>query len=151
MRRHIAPISPTAALAAPHAGQAQTTEAAGVRFANSVLVGDTRLHLNGAGVRHKIVFKAYAAALYLSTSAVTLEAVLAAPGPRHLQIVMLRELDGEELGKPFTRGMKHNAAGEEFAKSIPGFIRMSDIFSARKRPAGRRIVRGGMDTWHPER
>ena len=98
-------------------------------------VGNSRLQLNGAGVRYKLVFKVYAAALYLGEKASTPEAVLAATGPRHLQIVMLRDIDANELGKLFTKGMEQNAAREEFSKSVPGILRMSDIFSGRKKLA----------------
>ena len=133
MRRFIALTTLAAALAVPLAGQAQTTDVAGVKFANSLQVGNTRLQLNGAGIRYKVVFKVYAAALYLTDKAATPEPVLAAPGPRHLQIVMLREIDANELGKLFTKGMEQNASREEFSKVIPGVIKMSDIFSSRKK------------------
>ncbi len=133
MRRFIALTALAAALAMPFVGHAQTTEVAGVKFANTLQVGNTRLQLNGAGVRYKVVFKVYAAALYLTDKATTPEAVLAAPGPRHLQIVMLREIDANELGKLFTKGMEQNAPREEFSKSIAGIMRMSDIFSSRKK------------------
>jgi len=138
MRRFIALSALAAALAVPYLSQAQTaqaatTEVAGVKFANTLQVGNTKLQLNGAGVRYKVVFKVYAAALYLTDKATTPEAVLAAPGPRHLQIVMLREIDANELGKLFTKGMEQNAPREEFSKSIGGIMRMSDIFSSRKK------------------
>ena len=48
---------------------------------------------------------------------------------------MLREIDGNELGKLFTKGMEQNVAREEFSKSITGIMRMSDVFSTRKRLA----------------
>jgi len=133
MRRFIASAALAAALALPLTAPAQTTEVAGVKFANTLQVGNTKLQLNGAGVRYKVVFKVYAAALYLTDKATTPEAVLAAPGPRHLQIVMLREIDANELGKLFTKGMEQNAPREEFSKSIGGIMRMSDIFSSRKK------------------
>jgi len=133
MRRFIALAAFAAVLALPLAVPAQTTEVAGVKFANTLQVGNTKLQLNGAGVRYKVVFKVYAAALYLTDKATTPEAVLAAPGPRHLQIVMLREIDANELGKLFTKGMEQNAPREEFSKSIGGIMRMSDIFSSRKK------------------
>jgi hypothetical protein len=133
MRRFIALTLLSAMLALPLASPAQTTDVAGVKFANSLQVGNSRLQLNGAGVRYKVVFKVYAAGLYLVDKAATPEAVLAAAGPRHLQIVMLREIDANELGKLFTRGMEQNAAREEFTKSIAGIMRMSEIFSAHKK------------------
>jgi len=111
---------------------ASTTEVGGVKFDNTVQVGNAKLQLNGAGVRYKAIFKVYAAGLYLSNKAVTPEAVLAAPGPRLMKIVMLREIDANELGKLFTKGMEQNAPREEFSKSISGIMQMSDIFSSRK-------------------
>ena len=133
MRRLLSMAAVAVAMAWPLAGIAQTTEVAGVKFPNSVQVGTAKLQINGAGVRYKLVFKVYAAALYLGEKATTPEAVLAAPGPRRLQIVMLREIDGNELGKLFTKGMEQNAPREEFSKSITGILRMSDIFSNRKK------------------
>ena len=115
------------------AAQAQTTEVGGVKYEATQQLGNAKLHLNGAGVRYKAVFKVYAAGLYLASKAATPEEVLAAPGPKRLQIVMLRDIDGSELGKLFTRGMQDNAPREEFSKSIPGTLRMSDIFSAKKK------------------
>jgi hypothetical protein len=46
---------------------------------------------------------------------------------------MLRDIDANELGKLFTRGMQDNAPKEAFSKSISGTLRMADIFSAKKR------------------
>ena len=106
---------------------------AGVTYANSVDQRGTLLQLNGAGVRYKAVFKVYAAGLYLSAKASSPEAVLAASGPRLMQIVMLRDIDGNELGKLFTKGMEQNAPREDFSKSINGIMRMSEVFSSRKK------------------
>lgn len=122
-----------AALFATAATQAQPVEVAGVRYPAAVSVAGANLQLNGAGVRYRFVVKVYAAGLYLSTKATTPDAVLAAPGPKRMHVVMLRDIDASELGKLFTRGMQDNSPKEEFSRSIPGTIRMSDIFSAKKK------------------
>ena len=134
-RLFIIAIAAASGLLAPIAAPAQATEVAGVKFEPSVQVSGAKLQLNGAGVRYKAIFKVYAAGLYLSTKAASPEAALAAPGPKLLQIVMLREIDGNELGKLFTKGMEQNVAREDFSKSIPGIMRMSDVFSTRKKLA----------------
>jgi hypothetical protein len=121
-----------ASLSLPLATRADT-EVGGVRFPTSLTLANAPLQLNGAGVRYKAVFKVYAAGLYLTSKASTPEAVLATSGPRRLHIVMLREIDANELGRLFTKGMEQNASREEFSKVIPGVIRMSDIFSQRKK------------------
>ena len=54
-------------------------------------------------------------------------------GPKRMHVVMLRDIDANALGRLFTRGMQDNAPREEFSPSIPGTLRMADIFSARKK------------------
>lgn len=127
-------LAAASCLAAPVAF-AQTTEIAGVKYDNAVQVGGARLVLNGAGIRYKAIFKVYTAALYLGAKAATTDAVIAAAGPKRMHIVMLREIDANELGKLFTRGMQDNTTRDEFMKSIPGTLRLSEVFSARKKLA----------------
>jgi hypothetical protein len=93
------------------------------------------LSLNGAGIRYRFVVRVYTAGLYLAAKANSTEAVLAAAGPKRLHVVMLRDIDGNDLGKLFTRGMQDNSPREEFAKSIPGTLRMAEVFAAKKRLA----------------
>ncbi len=112
---------------------AQPVDVAGVKYAPTVQLAGSNLVLNGAGLRTKFVVKVYTAGLYLSSKVGTPEAVLAAPGPKRIQVVMLREIDANELGRLFTRGMQDNAPKEEFSKSISGTLRMAEIFSAQKR------------------
>jgi Chalcone isomerase-like len=133
IRRLLLSFAASLFIAAPVLTHAQTTEVDKVKYDNSVQIGSSKLQLNGAGIRYKAIFKVYTAGLYLATKANTPEAVLAAPGAKRIHIVMLRDIDGNELGKLFTRGMQDNAPREEFSKSIAGTLRMADIFSARKK------------------
>jgi hypothetical protein len=112
---------------------AQTTDVAGVKYENSVQVGNTPLVLNGAGVRYKAIFKVYTAGLYMTKKANTTEGVLATPGPKRMHIVMLRDINASELGKLFTRGMEDNAPKDEFSKSISGTLKMSELFFQKKK------------------
>jgi hypothetical protein len=121
-----------------HSAQAQPStgvELAGVKYAPTVQVGGSTLQLNGAGIRYRFVVKVYTGGLYLTTKASTPEAVLAAPGPKRMHVVMLRDVPGEELGKLFTRGMQDNSPREEFSKFFAGTMRMSEIFSSKKKLA----------------
>jgi len=108
-------------------------EVGGVKYEPFAQVAGTKLQLNGAGVRYKAIFKVYTAGLYLQNKAGTTEGVVNATGPRRMHIHMLREIDANELGKLFTRGMQENATREEFAKSINGTIKMGEMFAARKK------------------
>lgn len=114
------------------AAQAQV-ELAGVKYAPTATVGNSTLQLNGAGIRYRFVVKVYTAGLYLQGKAATPEAALTMPGPKRVHVVMLRDIDATELGKLFTKGMQDNMPREDFAKIIPGTIKMADVFSAKKR------------------
>ncbi|KPF43621.1 hypothetical protein IP87_11530 [beta proteobacterium AAP121] len=141
-RRYLLALAPAAALAAlPSWAQTPANPAAvpgsvevsGVRYAPTVQVAGSTLQLNGAGTRYKFVVRVYTAGLYLGAKAATPEAVYAGTGPRRIHVVMLRDIDANELGKLFTRGMQDNAPKDAFSKSISGTLRMADIFSAKKR------------------
>ena len=60
-------------------------------------------------------------------------AIYAAPGAKRVHVVMLRDIDANELGKLFTDGMQKNATREEFSKSIPGTLKLAEVFAAKKR------------------
>lgn len=127
IRSLISALALMLALAATNA-RADAVTVAGVKYDDSLQVGGSTLVLNGAGVRYKAVFRVYAAGLYLTRKAQATDAVLGAPGPKRIHIVMLREINASELGKLFTRGMEDNAPRDEFSKSIPGTLKMSEIF-----------------------
>lgn len=113
--------------------RAQTaTEVAGVRFDNAIQLGGRELKLNGAGIRWKAIFKVYAAALYLAAPAGTPEAVLTAPGPKRIHLVLLRSISADEFGKILSAGIEKNATREEFTHSLPGIIRMGEAAAAHK-------------------
>ncbi len=112
---------------------AATLDVGGAKIDDSATVANTRLQLNGAGVRYKAVFKVYTAGLYLGRKASTSEEVLAASGPKRMSITMLREIDSSELGKLFSRGIEDNMDKAAFSRIVPGVMRMSQIFSDHKK------------------
>lgn len=112
---------------------AATVEVGGVKMEDTADLRGAKLVLNGAGVRYKAVFKVYTAGLYLGKKASTPEDVLAAPGAKRMVITMLRDIDSNELGKLFTRGVQDNAPKTEMSKLVPGLIKMGQIFSDQKK------------------
>lgn len=120
-------------LAAAFALSAQTVLAqvtvAGVKYEEATELRGTRLQLNGAGIRYKAIFKVYTAGLYLPRKAGTTEEALAMPGPKRMSITALRDVDSNELGKLFARGMEDNMDKAAFSKLIPGVLRMGELFS----------------------
>jgi hypothetical protein len=112
---------------------AATIDMAGVKFEDTIVLGGSKLVLNGAGVRYKAVFKVYSAGLYLPKKTSSPEEALSMPGSKRISITMLRDIDSNELGKLFTRGVEDNAPKTEMSKLIPGLLRMSQVFTDQKK------------------
>ena len=122
--------SATTAAAAPVA--TAITEVAGVKFDNAITLGGTPVLLNGAGVRYKAIFKVYAAGLYLPKKTKVISEALSQAGAKRIQLTMLREIDANEMGKLFSRGIEDEIPKNDFAKLVPSILRMSQIFSDNK-------------------
>ncbi|APA70797.1 chalcone isomerase family protein [Janthinobacterium sp. 1_2014MBL_MicDiv] len=84
-------------------------EVGGVKLDETVQLASRELKLNGAGVRYKVIFKIYTIALYLPEKKNQLADILALPGPRRLEIVMLRDVSSDELGQAFMQGLKRSS------------------------------------------
>ena len=124
-----------ACLINPLSGMAAVIDVSGVKYEDAIDQRGNKLILNGAGIRYKAVFKVYTAGLYLQKKASTMEEVLAMPGSKRITLTMLREVDSNELGKLFTRGVEDNTPKSEMGKLIPGLIKMGQIFSDQKKLA----------------
>jgi hypothetical protein len=122
-------------LACVLATPARAEKIAGVDYPATYSVAGQPLVLNGAGIRYRFVVKVYTAGLYLAAPARSTEDVLGQPGPKRLHIVMLRDIDGNTLGKLFTRGMEDNSTRAQFAKAIAGTLRLAEMFAAKKQLA----------------
>lgn len=118
-----------ALMAAPLACAA---EIEGVRLEPDLRVGDTALQLNGAGVRSRFIIKAYVIGLYLGAPADTLEAAMAAPGSKRIEIVPLMGFSAEQFTEPLVKGMKKNLPPAEFAGMQPRIKAFVDDLTAVK-------------------
>ncbi len=107
---------------------AQAREVNGVKYEESIELAATKLQLNGAGTRYKAVFKVYTAGLYLGRKAATTTDVLAVPGPKRITLTMVRDVNAEELGRLFIKGIKANTPNEEYGRILASVMRMSQIF-----------------------
>ena len=104
-------------------------EVAGVKFDDSVTVAGKELKLNGAGLRTKVIFKVYAAGLYLAEKKTTVADVLAATGPRRVSITMLREVSSDEFGKSFMEGMSSNTDKTERTRILSQTMKFGEVFA----------------------
>jgi len=104
-------------------------EVAGAKFDDSVTVAGKELQLNGAGLRKKVIFKVYAAALYLAEKKTTVADVLGAGGPRRVSIIMLRDVTSDEFGKAFMEGLSANTDKLERTRILPQTMKFGEIFA----------------------
>jgi Chalcone isomerase-like len=131
-RRTALALATTALLAAAGGVGAQTVDLAGAKFEPQMPLGGKTLSLNGAGIRYKAVFKVYAVGMYLPAKATSAKAAIEQQGPKRLHVVMLRDVNGSELGKNFAHHFEDNAAREEFTTSINQIFRFGELFATRK-------------------
>lgn len=109
---------------------AGAAEVAGVKLDDVTRVANQELKLNGAGIRYKAIFKVYVAGLYLTEKKSTVPDVLAAPGPRRVTIVMLRDISNEELGRGFMSGIQQNSDRNEKVKLIMQLQKFGEVFAS---------------------
>ncbi|MBR7799623.1 chalcone isomerase family protein [Undibacterium fentianense] len=108
---------------------ADNVTVSGVKLDETVQVGTQSLKLNGAGVRYKVFFKVYVAALYLPELKSTPADVLALPGAKRVTLVMMRDLSNDDLGQRFMDGLRNNLELDERAKLIKPMITFGQMFS----------------------
>lgn len=101
----------------------------GQAFARRAVVGATELQLNGTGVRSVAWFKGYAAGLYLAQRSTSLVQVLAAPGPKRLQLRMLQDVPAAEFVKALNKGVERNTGAAELAALQPPLRRFADLIN----------------------
>lgn len=97
--------------------QAQAAvEVRGVKFADTTTVAGQPLQLNGAGVRVKVIVDVYAAGLYVGKRDASPQIVLSQPGAKSMQIVLLRDLTGEDFADAMIKGFLKNNSDAEVAR-----------------------------------
>jgi Chalcone isomerase-like len=106
---------------------------AGVRFPDTAVVADQPLVLNGLGVRYRTIVKVYAAALYLPQKSQSEDAVLAMAGSKRIQGVMLREVEGNTLGRLLMQGIRDNSSEAEVQKHLGSIIKLGQAFAEHTR------------------
>jgi len=95
--------------------QAQVVEVEGVKFEPTIQVGGQPLQLNGAGVRTRLMFKVYAAGLYVPQKANSAATLLGQKGPRRVAIGMLRNVDADTFVGALNDGLKANLSEQQLA------------------------------------
>ncbi|MFP5349066.1 MAG: chalcone isomerase family protein [Gammaproteobacteria bacterium] len=103
-----------AAVGATWAAAAAAQELEGVQVPAEVTVQDTTLVLNGAGVRWKLFVKAYVGALYLSAPTHIPQQAIAAPGPKCIRLVLLRDVEASSMVEELLTRFRANSTDEVY-------------------------------------
>jgi Chalcone isomerase-like len=98
------------------AGPLFAAEVAGVRIDDKARVGNAELVLNGAGLRKRVLFQVYAIGLYVQDRKAD---PVTQPGPKRVQIHMLRDVGAETFLEALVDGMKANHSEPEVAALEP--------------------------------
>lgn len=94
---------------------AGAAEVAGVRIEDRIRIGSQDLVLNGAGLRTRMFFKVYVAALYLPRKAAAPAAILDSQESRRVALHLLRDLDADTLVGALKEGLRQNHTDAELA------------------------------------
>lgn len=109
---------------------AQAVEVNGVKFDDTAKVAGKELVLNGAGIRTKVIFKVYAAGLYLGEKKTTVADVLRQEGPRRMTLVMMRDVSSNDFGDAFMKGINDNTDATEKAKYAGQIAKFGEMFGS---------------------
>ncbi|MDT8990952.1 chalcone isomerase family protein [Curvibacter sp. APW13] len=108
---------------------ATALEVGGVRFDDVQTVAGKTLQLNGAAMRQILVIKFFAIGLYVEKKSTNAADILAATGPRRVQIHLQRETSSDELGQAFVTAMNKNNSKEEKGKVVAQTTAFGEIFA----------------------
>lgn len=112
---------------------AQAAEVGGVKFSDTTDVAGQTIELNGLGIRYRTVIKVYAAALYLPKKTLDANEALSMPGAKKFSAVMLREIDGDTLGRLLMQGIRDNNSQSDVGKHLVSISHMGQSFGEKKR------------------
>jgi hypothetical protein len=109
---------------------AQGVEKEGVRLEPGVQVSGAALQLNGAGLRTRVFFKVYVAALYVPQKSDNAATLLAQKGPRRIQISMLRNVDADTFSGALNEGLRNNLSEAQLAGFKPQIEALGAVFQS---------------------
>jgi len=104
---------------------AAAKELAGVQFPETATVEGKALKLNGVGLRKKVVFKVYAAALYVENTSPNAQQIIESEQVKRVRMSMLRDLDKKTITEAIVEGFKKNAGDK-----LPALQQRLDTFTA---------------------
>jgi hypothetical protein len=92
---------------------ANAIQVGGVQVPEQASVESHLLTLNGAGVRERLIFDVYVAALYTTIKGLDTPTIINSSEPRSLTLTLLRKLDGSTLASALDDGLKDNSTEQQ--------------------------------------
>lgn len=111
----------------------QAADVGGVKVDDASTVAGKELKLNGAAMRQILMFKGYAIGLYLTEKKeLTTADLMALPvdRPRRVALHIQKEINSDEFGQLFIKGMNANSTKDEKAKVINQTTKFGEMFAA---------------------
>lgn len=105
-------------------------DVAGVKIEDQAQLGATRLSLNGAGLRKRLFFQVYAIGLYLPKKTSSALDAAAMPGPKRIEIHMLRDVGAEQFTEALAEGIRANHTEAEAKALEPRVKQLADTMAA---------------------
>lgn len=102
-------------------------EVGGVQVEDKIKLGGSELVLNGAGIRTKVFFKVYVAALYVSQKSASPTALLDPSISRRISLRLLRDVDAETMFDGLRDSLKDNHSEAEMAAMKPQIEKLGEI------------------------
>lgn len=110
-------------------------ELEGASFEPTFYLVGHKVKLNGVGSGEIDQTKSFAAGLYLVKPARSLSEAMASPGPKRLELRMLREINSQQLGKLLSNTLSSNVPRAELSACLSGLAQIGEAFGAKKRLA----------------
>ncbi|AMC34667.1 chalcone isomerase family protein [Janthinobacterium sp. B9-8] len=110
-------------------------EVAGVNLADRAELASQSLALNGAGVRKKVFFDVYLAALYVPVKTQDASSVVNGAVPRRMELRMLREVSAATMHEGFVDSLKANQSEAALVTLAPKIAELEQVFKQVKTAA----------------
>jgi hypothetical protein len=114
---------------------APATAPATVSFEPSFFLVGHKVKLNGVPAAGSDQSQTYAAGLYVVKSSRSLAEAIASPGPKRLQMQMLREAESQLLGKLISQAFTAGVPRNEIAPCFAGLAQLGQAFSTKRKLA----------------
>ncbi|MGO1767492.1 MAG: chalcone isomerase family protein [Advenella sp.] len=95
-------------------------------------VANTQLILNGAGIRKKVVFDVYLAALYTGEKTDQAQALINSTAPRAMRLVLLRDVDSASLADALDEGLRDNTDERQWQAIQPSAKQFASLLLKQK-------------------